>query len=545
LVAVGPVNAAAQKNAKAASSKVEDAAKKGFPLRCRSTDVTNNISVEATLIPAKIGKTIFGKEISNNYAIIALTISNGSSNDSFIVHSIFIDYSQWLLSGSSVYSTDHNTLCTADQSSQADAAASASDKNKIQTGQSSQATTAAANNEEAQTNQNSQNPAGPSDNSKANPSKCKGNVLQPWQSQTFPNQIDSVETRIVRGELLARQPWTTRNWVLRLLQDTGSIAAGFTFATADQSWIRGIGAYNAHFIPSAQAFWPDATVGQMNQISDYGFQVNKAIAKQSSDIVVAFFPIDRFLTPGFRKLFLEAPAIFFSPYEALLDPKRPKLADDILDPVLTAGSPAGGDDMKKAFFQHLPEIANGACDKPTPSNDNSLEEVCNIARLLDRTSLNTVRVIVGGTMTVDVNKVPPQITDVEIDQDKDGSATWKKDSAPLTGVVRGSFLGGGTAAITNLQKGVLQLTSVSEGSNDTQLHFSIKLSEDLPKATTELTFQVSKKSDGSTLTSATKNYTILTLPKPDAAADAESAKVTPAPKAEAQPVGAVSTPKKP
>jgi len=97
-----PVSAQ-EKDAAAATTAVKDAAKKGFPLTSSSPDVTGNISVEATLIPANIAKTVFGKEIALNYAVIALTISNRSSDQSFIVHTVFIDYGQWLLNGSSPY----------------------------------------------------------------------------------------------------------------------------------------------------------------------------------------------------------------------------------------------------------------------------------------------------------------------------------------------------------------------------------------------------------------------------------------------------------
>ena len=486
-----------------AATAVQDAAKKGFPLNSSSTDVTGNISVEATLIPAKIAKTVFGKEVSNNYAIIALTISNRSSDESFIVHSVFVDYSQWLLSGSSEQSS--YTLCPESKAGSSEA--------KTQ-------------------NKDTANP--PSGDSGKAAQPCSGNLLRPWQQQTWPNHISTVETRIVRGELLDRQPWTTRNWVLRALQAVGSIAAGFTFATTNEDWIRGIGAYNAHFIPATQTFWPDATVGQMNRISDFGFQVNKVIAKQSSDIIVTFFPIDRFLTRGFREIFLHWPSVFFSPYAMLLDQKRPTLIDQILEPIFGATEPAAAE-AKADFIQHLPEIANGECkgyqSKPNqPASATAVQPqttdstcpaagtfppYCKFVRLLDGVSLNTVRVLVGGTMTVDVNKVPPQITEVDIDvpAGKDATTMWTlTDAKPttLTGVIRGSFLGGGTPTVTNLGSKA-QVKGVTEGSSDTELHFTITLNEDLP-AGTKLSFQVSKKSDNSTFTSAAHDYTIPTAP---------------------------------
>ena len=278
----------------------------------------------------------------------------------------------------------------------------------------------------------------------------------------------------------------------------------------------------------------------MNRISDLGFQVNKVVAKQSSDIVVAFFPIERFLTPDLKSIFISSPATFFAPFAALTDPTVAHRLEKYINYIFT---PAQLDNLKA----HLSEVVSGTCEKfdrqSPPGAAGSIELACQTADLVNRLSLNVVRVTVGGTMNVDVNKVPAQITEVDIDQDKDGTATWKKDDS-LTGVIRGSFLGGGTPTITKPEN-LGQVTAVAEGSSDTALHFTIKLSQDLPAGTTTLTFQVSKKSDGSTITSATRDYTILTAPPAAAlagAGTASEAKPQPAPTTGTSP--APSKPKK-
>jgi len=162
-------------------------------------------------------------------------------------------------------------------------------------------------------------------------SEATGNEQKPWEAATLSNQIASVEYRIARGQLLERQPWTARNATIRALQAVGSIATGFTFALDEKGIIQGIGVFTGQVIPSAQAFWPDSTVTQMNRISDVGFQVNKLIPENGSDIIVAFFPIDRFLTPGLKKIFLKSPALYFTPAAALFD----EVARQQLEPVLT------------------------------------------------------------------------------------------------------------------------------------------------------------------------------------------------------------------
>ena len=65
---------------------------------------------------------------------------------------------------------------------------------------------------------------------------------------------------------------------------------------------------------------PDSTIPQLNRVSDFGFQTNKIIAKGSADLIYAFFPVERFLTPGIGKIFLKAPAVFLAPPQLFIDP---------------------------------------------------------------------------------------------------------------------------------------------------------------------------------------------------------------------------------
>jgi hypothetical protein len=75
-----------------AAARVQQAAKQAFPLTT-TMNVTGSVSVEAVLVPPKAARNVFGRVVADNYAVIALTISNCSSEASLIVHSIFIDYS--------------------------------------------------------------------------------------------------------------------------------------------------------------------------------------------------------------------------------------------------------------------------------------------------------------------------------------------------------------------------------------------------------------------------------------------------------------------
>lgn len=203
------------------TQKLQDAKAQGFSMPA-DTPMAGNITVEAVLLPAPVSRALFGKAIARQYAVIELTISNKSHDAALIVNSVFIDYSEWLMSGS------------------AKALAAAG-------------------------------------------------LPGTFQSAAAANEVASVEYRIVRGEALDAQAWTARNWAMRLLQFFGVVATGSDFAFAEVGILKSIGAYTGQVVPAAQVLWPDGTIGQLDRISDFGFQTNKVIAKEASDIVVAFF----------------------------------------------------------------------------------------------------------------------------------------------------------------------------------------------------------------------------------------------------------------
>src|SRR5215212_6200351 len=140
-----------------------------------------------------------------------------------------------------------------------------------------------------------------------------------YQAPSVPNQVASEEYRAVRGQLLDAQSDTPRNRFLRWLTLAGNLAGAFTFSLNEQGIVKGIAAITGVGIPGVATAWPDRTVEQLNRVSDLAFRTNKLVPKESSEIVVCFFPIDRFLTSGFRELFLKSPALFFAPLQQLFD----------------------------------------------------------------------------------------------------------------------------------------------------------------------------------------------------------------------------------
>jgi hypothetical protein len=394
----------------ATAQKMKDAAQQGLPVKVETQgnlNVQDNVSLEAVLLPARVCQEVFGKEISRNYAAVEVTISNRNHDAAMIVHSIFIDYSDWALSG-------------------------------LSTGTAT---------------------------------SSKANVLQPWQTGATKSQISSVEYRVARGQLLDRQPWTARNIVMRALVAAGSIGTAYTFATTNQDVIRGAAAFAGTVVPAAQALWPDGTIGQMNRISDVGFQVNKVIAKDSSDIVVAFFPIDRFLTPGLKKLFLKSPALFFAPGAMALDPEARKALEPLVKEL------AGDEAKSKALLASLPtDYINGQSGNP-------------MVQFLDNLSLNNVRVVVGGILTVDVNTVPATITSISMDGGNDSADLLK--AGDHLGVIKGSYLSGATPVVTAADGTQVTVSAVAAESTSSQLRFKMTVPDGFKAQT--LNFKAVKK----------------------------------------------------
>jgi hypothetical protein len=239
-------------------------AREGVELPAKTT-VQKSVGVTAVLLTQPAVRRIFGKEIANTYAVVQLTISNRNADAAFVLHSAYIDTSQWALGGGT---------------------------------------------------------GGFRDNYRADDPE------EVYRAGTRSNRIASVESRIARGQLLDAQQWSARNWTIRLLTVAGSLASGYSFAFRETGIAKGVAAFNGNLVPGVAIAWPDGAVAQQNRISDFGYQTNKIIGKDSSDIIVCFFPIDMFLSAPFRAVFVKSPGMFLSPYQILFtDANEPIRAD--------------------------------------------------------------------------------------------------------------------------------------------------------------------------------------------------------------------------
>lgn len=348
-----------------------------------------------------------------------------------------------------------------------------------------------------------------------------------YQASNFPTQVASEEYRVVRGQLLDAQTDTLRNRILRYLTWAGNLAGAFTFSLNEQGIVKGIAAANGVGIPGFATAFPDKTIDQLNRVSDFGFRANKVIPKEASDIIVCFFPIDRFLTPGFRKLFLKSPALFFAPLQMLVDRTADKDVAAILNPVLSdqqltvddlrgalpcymqlghPDNPAFNPCLDEFGLEKNPHFTDGRLRVKSDAQDKYYDWAYKkfkkvlILQFLAGVSLNRVTITVDGTMAVDVNTVAARIDGVEMNSiadcgDANGECFWNNlaiADGVRTGVIRGAYLKGGEISIAEASDlHIDEVKKVDDGSSDDELHFSFKLGAAVDNQK-KLTFVVTK-----------------------------------------------------
>lgn len=287
--------------------------------------------------------------------------------------------------------------------------------------------------------------------------------------------VSTVEARLVRGQLLDAQQWSARNWTVRVLTAAGSVAAGYSFTLSGSGAAKAIAAFNGTLIPSVNSAWPDGAAQHLNRLSDFGFQTNKVIPKQSADLVVCFFPLDRFLTPAFRKLFLKSAAAFLAPFQMLFDRTMEKDLRQVL-----GGAPGVPlEELRQAVPAYLAQDAGRAGNPAQTKWFSTLD-------FLNRCSLHAITVVVEGTFSVDTAAYLPRGVQVRL------------DSSDLTpgvahhGSIAGAYLTGGEVLLQEAADYGAQVTTLAEVASDSELPFLLTLSKPVP-AGAVLHFSIQKR----------------------------------------------------
>jgi hypothetical protein len=304
---------------------------------------------------------------------------------------------------------------------------------------------------------------------------------------------------------------------MRLLTLAGSLAGGYSFSIKEKGILRGLEAFSGILVPGVKEAWPDSTIEQLNNISDFGFRTNRAIPKQGAEIIVGFFPIERFLTPGFRKLYLKSPALFFSPLQMLVDKKIQK---DVMA-ALDLGLEKELADMREKLpcYISVSEYLDGkqVSDYEICKIELEVEEKTPGSRIitvipgreakafralnyLNAVSLNNVTVVIDGVMSVNSSAIAAKLDELVFDNvadcgDDQSPCFWadtETGDGVRKGTLKGSYFTGGSIVIDEAAKlGFTDLKTISDNSDDQTLHFSFKLTKPVGSGT-KIHFRITK-----------------------------------------------------
>jgi hypothetical protein len=534
-------------NGQAGSSNADNSKVQKTKIGATST-VKDKITVTAGLLTASSAAHLFGGWIAEHFLVVQVTIGNQSREQQFVLHDIFLDYSNWKLSG--IYDTPD-----ADQ---------------------------------PQDTNSSQHP----------------HQLQDYQSGTERGQISSIGALEVQEALKQNSVFSKRNFFVNGLILVGATAGGFTFL-GPKGLQQGAEGYSSDFLPALQKFWPDRRIDQQSNVLKYGFQDKMVIAKEDPGKTYAFFPIERMLTKGLVRVYKDDPAVFLNMAELYLDPevgalkhrswrldKRPdnrllelrKTVDQLVGAALpTDNNPNtakchpryleckkdhhmkyGSDCSETPEFRalvledlfspcysgaHTEDNPNGenacqiepmvrassiklqdaGCAKPDSNSSGSgedqqvrnplLTEIQSVKDIITGLSLNTVRVVVTGIMTVDVDLVPPVMTKASFD-DSGKKSIFEDTTSKHTGVIEGKYLQNGKPVISGIKVPAdpagaaaepvadyietSSLALVPDQSTDSELHFTVQFKKPIPTGST-LTFQVQRSSSKSTTETGAAN----------------------------------------
>ena len=485
--------------------------------------VSSCIRVEAVLLPRDPAAKLFSGYVAQNYAVVKTTISNSCDNQQFILHDIYFDYSDWALSG--VYKKPPAPASCPAQVAGATTEAC--------TGKGCTDTT--------------QPKTGPCMDTPA-PTSSDESLTQ----GTKPGQVATVGAVDIQDQVTEDSIFSKRNLVVNGLTLVGQVAGGYAFVGAAAA-AKGIGAYNSAFVPNLGKFWPDRRLDQEQFLLKLGYRTDQstAIAKDDHGSYYAFFPLSTFLTPTLKKLFLEDSAVFLNPAEAWLEPGALKSQNgrrhDHLEELrsfiwqLALAIPGNSEPTSNDELVPVPSFSRAKlltelaaeCDADNACPPRVLAE----KTLFAKASLNSVRIVVRGVMTVDLDDIPPIINSVSCDGEKSGASYWTVSDAPegaggdkpaadgkapspgadpaakatvktLSCTATGKYLSNATINATEIDipnvakpniTDYLDKSSTktdSSHSSDTSLAFSIGLIKTLPTGA-ELTFQASRATPNS------------------------------------------------
>jgi hypothetical protein len=477
LLVLVPLSAFEQSGAKGGEPPLNSS--NTVPMKATST-VHDCVTVEAVLLAHKPASKLFGGFVADHYAVVKTTISNHCSDQQFILHDIYFDYSNWSLSG--VFPCQAQAATGTGQQNQAPAQSNPAATTNGQPTPPAGATT------QPSSAPGTSGQASPTANSGCTPSCCGTPTCcqDDFTAGTRPGRVATVGALDVQLQLQEDSVFSPRNMWVGGLTLVGQVAQGYAFIWSDGA-AQGIGAYNSAFVENLKKFWPDRRIDQQKFLLALGYRTDQstAIAKDDHGSYYAFFPLETFLTPELKHIFLENPAVFLNPAEALFDLREPTLGrskmhwtkkgeeqdvQSLRKLLLTLGwaasnpekdlsaAPAldNADKVRAASAQMLRDLSSPCTDtNPCGETDAQLRAIKAEKYMIQHASLNSVQIVARGVMTVEVDSIPPTIDTVTLDNEKE-VATWTvaaKTQAPAGGTsaaastpAAGATSGAGTAA---------------------------------------------------------------------------------------------------
>lgn len=247
------------------------------------TNLGEPARVHALLMPPELVRKIFGKSVAEQYGVIQVTILNLTKDTSLIIGDISIDYHRWLLGN-----------CPPQDSSSSTSATTKPPPTPAPT---------------------------PAPAPEGKPAVDSPNTPVGALIQTRPCQVSSQEVRAVRELAMAGQRGSWRNRIDRYLKAIVTAGGALGVANLGPYLPQAVSAFTSGAIPAFEFAFPDDTIQQINLINDLAYSVNAVVPQESGKVVMAFFPIRRFLGTYFWNYYMKEPALFFSPIQYYFDPR--------------------------------------------------------------------------------------------------------------------------------------------------------------------------------------------------------------------------------
>ena len=413
------------------------------------------VHVESVLLPPETVVKIFGKEVAGSLAVVRIYVSNASRDASFVLKSLAIDYSSWPLSNcvqptSPPFRTQNPFASPQTASTPATPPAGATTPVRAPLAIELQA--------------------------------------RDVDSYSYPCRVASMEVREVRQAVRLAQIEWWRNRTDRTLRGAGVLGGALTGVFRHGSvFPRIVSAYGV--VPSVfEDIFRDPTDDQVNLLNDLAFRMNLLVPKESAVTVTAFFPMKRFLSSQLQELFVNEPALFFSPQQYLINGPDKKTGTDyeaLFKKLLATYADTSLQGQVQCKARQVNNTTCGQCQifanwTPVETNELNVVKNCALFELLQEITLNNIYLVGSGEFVADINSVAAQITGVTFDTT--GIAAFGQ-SGTVTGSVTGQFLSGADIKLSNGDALGVKIVKVAQGSDDKTLKFTLTLSKAIPPGT--------------------------------------------------------------